>query len=203
MTVDVLPTLDMQQAVEFIQALAPGGVVTFQTFDDSPEKRPRLAGTRHGTLEQHTHWLEKQNKAGAGIFATVNETNGKGRKAADVIRVQGLFADFDNPEPGTLERLRADDMPPSVIVESSEGKFHAYWFTDALELEEFKPLQQQIARHWGSDPAVCDLPRVMRLPGFLHRKGEPQLVRLLEATGCRYGRELVDRYKPPQKPQQR
>jgi hypothetical protein len=34
----------------------------------------------------------------------------------------------------------------------------------------------------------------MRLPGFQHCKGTPQPVRLIEATGSRYGMELVNRY---------
>lgn len=187
----------VSEAIRFLEALEPGASSwSFQTFDDTPGKRPELAGTRHGTLMQHADWLTAQNVQGAGVFVTVNETDGKGRKASNVIRVRALFADFDNPEPDALERLRADPLPPSIIVESSTGKWHAYWLIEGLALADFKPLQQRIAEHWGSDPKVCDLPRVMRLPGFQHCKGDPHSVRLVEVAGKRYGLELAARYAP-------
>ena len=187
-------TPNLDEARRFLDALAPGEQVTFQTFDDTPAKRPMLAHTRHGTLEEHADFLARMNAKGAGVFVTVNATDGKGRKLGNVTRPRALFADFDHPAPDTLERLRADALPPSIVVESSAGKLHAYWPSDALELAAFKALQQRVASTWGSDPSVCDLPRVMRLPGFLHQKGEPQLTRLIEALGKRYGPELRSRY---------
>lgn len=186
------------QTAKFLHALAPEAITwTFQTFDDGDGKRPSLARTLHGSLDQHRAQLLELNRQGAGVFVTVNETDGKGRKADNIARVRAVFADFDNPATDTLERLRADPLPPSIIVESSMGKLHAYWLADGLALEQFKSLQQRIAASWGSDPAVCDLPRVMRLPGFDHRKGEPCPVTLLEVAGHTYDAwELVERYTP-------
>lgn len=195
------PKPDLNEARRFLEALAPGEQVTFQTFDDTPAKRPLLAQMRHGTLDEHYAFLEKMNAKGAGVFVTVNATDGDGRKKENIIRPRALFADFDNPAPDTLERLRADELPPSIMVESSAGKLHAYWLTDELELGEFMSRQKQIAAAWGSDPSVCDLPRVMRLPGFLHNKGKPQPVRLIEASGKRYGLELRERYSASNGPE--
>lgn len=192
----------MTDTFKFLSALDPQATTwTFQTFDDGGDKRPKLAATRHGPLEQHAHWLAAQNAQGAGVFVTINETDGQGRKASNVTRVRAVFADFDAPEPDTMARLQADPLPPSIIVESSAGKWHAYWLADGLELADFKPLQQRIAGHWGSDPAVCDLSRVMRLPGFQHLKGEPQPVTLVEVSGERYSAaDLHARYAPAQPP---
>jgi hypothetical protein len=39
-----------------------------------------------------------------------------------------------------------------------------------LSEENFKRTQQRLAQLFESDPSVCDLPRVMRLPGFPHQK---------------------------------
>ena len=64
---------------------------------------------------------------------------------------------------------------PDIVVESSHGRWHTYWKADDCPLEEFTLRQKQIAAKFGSDPKVVDLPRVMRLPGFLHQKGEPFL----------------------------
>lgn len=185
------------EAAKFLEALDPDARAwTFQTFDDTQQKRSELVSTRNGTFAELTNWLYSMNGKGAGVFVTVNETDARGRKKENILRVRALFADFDISAPDTAERLRADPMPPSIIVESSRGKLHAYWLVDGVELDEFKSLQQAIARHWGSDLSVCDLPRVMRLPGFHHCKGEPQPVQLIEANRKLYGRELVCRYLP-------
>lgn len=192
---------DLQQASAFLAALDPSAITwTFQTFDDSESepKRPELTTVRHGTLEQHAAWLASMNAQGAGVFVTINETDGKGRKSENITRVRAAFADFDKADTATPERLRADTLPPSITLESSPGKWHAYWLADDLKLDDFKPLQKEIIRRWGTDASVSDLSRVMRLPGFFHRKGEPRLVRLAEVTGQRYSAtQLAARYPAP------
>jgi len=77
-------------------------------------------------------------------------------------------------------------LPPSMIVGTSPNKFHIYWLVDDLPLEQFVPVQRAIATAFGSDPSVADLSREMRVPGFLHTKGTPVEVRLLECAGHRY-----------------
>jgi hypothetical protein len=61
---------------------------TFQTFDDNAirpgERRAHLAQIRHGTLEDLSKWLVEMNRSGAGIFVTVNETDGRGRKKDNI-----------------------------------------------------------------------------------------------------------------------
>jgi hypothetical protein len=48
-----------------------------------------------------------------------------------------------------------------------------------MPLDRFKPFQRELAHVFGGDPSVCNLSRVMRVPGFLHQKGEPFLSRVL------------------------
>lgn len=182
------------QAADFLLALAPSTkLFTFQTYDDSPQKRPHLAAIRHGTLDECLPWLSAQNAAGAGVFVTINETNLKGRKAADVVRVRALWLDFDDDRTDTFDRLIADPMPPSIIVQSSPGKIHAYWVVAGIKLDEFTSLQKRLIARWESDPKVIDLPRVMRLPGFSHRKtAEAHPVCIAFLSDKTYGRELVN-----------
>lgn len=193
-TASACPVIDLDEARRFLDLLAPGEPVTFQTFDDGPSpKRKWMAQVEHGTLKRRRKWLTRMNQQGAGVFVTVNATTGE-RKASDVVRPRALFVDIDEPAPGTLERLRAAELPPSMIVESSPGKLHAYWLTDAVGLSEFEALQIRLIAEWGADVSGKDLSRVLRVPGFLHQKNPdaPQLSRILEAPGHRYGRELVD-----------
>lgn len=157
-------------AARFLALL--GGRFTFQTFDDSPQHRKPLARILHGTLAEHADTLADLNARGAGVFVMVNEGDGKGRTAANVQRVRALFVDLDG---ASLEPVQAATPQPHCIVESSPGRWHAYWRVSDCSLEKYKPMQQALAARFSGDASVCDLPRVMRLPGFEHRKREPFL----------------------------
>lgn len=148
----------------------------FQTFDDSGKRR-ELARTIHGTLGERFDLLDALNRGGAGVFVTVNEVQAdKPRTAANVSRVRACFADFDGTAPPEVYPLE-----PVLEVESSPGKRHAYWTVEGLELDAFEAQQRGIAAALGSDGAVIDLPRVMRLPGFRHMKDprRPHWVRVI------------------------
>lgn len=160
-----------------------GKLFTFQTFGDR-EKSNKLVKVLHGTLEECRPELERLNQQGAGVFFTVNKTDGRGRQESNITRVRALFADFD-----IVDHDRQFDyfLPPSYVVESSPGKHHAYWIlSDELPLHLFKQYQIALAEFLESDPKICDLPRVMRVPGFVHQKGSPFMVREIIASGRTY-----------------
>jgi len=170
------------------------GVKTFQLFDDSEIKDPKKAKIFH-CHDLPVNWisrLEYLNDQKTGIFLTINETNGKGRTIKDVVRVRAVFADFDGQP---IDDVWIDT--PSMVIESSKGKYHAYWLTDDTPLESFTTIQEAIAAKYNSDPKVKDLPRVMRVPGFMHMKGEPFMTRIISYTGekFKFG-ELVSMFPP-------
>lgn len=106
----------------------------------------------------------------------INEGSGRGRKTGNVVRVRAVFVDTDGaPFPALLP------LKPHMVVQSSPGRWHLYWKVNGLELADFSTLQEALAEHYGTDPSIKDLPRVMRLPGFYHCKAEPVMVKLLEA----------------------
>ena len=158
---------DLQQAKRFLNALCDGEAVTFQTFSDKG-KNPLLAKVLHGTVDEHWRQLASLNAQGAGVFVTVNRTDGKGRKLENIIAVRAVFVDLDG---SPLTPVELSDPSPSIIVHSSPGRYHAYWVTQGIALSSFESIQKQLAQRFGGDPSVHDLPRVMRLPGFYHRKG--------------------------------
>jgi hypothetical protein len=133
------------------------------------------------------------NDAGAGIFVTVQETNGRGRRTADITRLRALFVDCDVGE------LRCGPEPaPSIVVWSPRGP-HCYWLlADTPPLAAFRDAQRRLALKYGTDPAVSDLARVMRVPGFLHRRATPAAVRLAVAyPASRYAlAEVLDACPP-------
>jgi hypothetical protein len=151
------------------------GIKTFQTFDDSPAKRGQLAKVLHGNVAQQ---LERLNLAGAGVFLTVNETDGKGRKRENITKVRAIFVDLDGASPETM--LGAC---PHLVVESSPDRYHGYWFVKDFPLEGFTQMQKTLAEMFNGDIAVNDLPRVMRVPGYSHKKSEPFVSRIVLDMG--------------------
>lgn len=162
-------------AQRFLAALSDGPH-TFQTFADS-RKDARLARILHGSFAEHSDSLQRLNARGAGCFVMVNAGDGRGRKAENVTAIRAYVADLDG---APLEPVLAGPLKPHCIIESSPGHWHAYWFVSDAPLATFKTVQQAIAARFGSDPAVCDPPRVMRLPGFMHQKGKPVRSRIIE-----------------------
>lgn len=172
-------TPDLEQAGYFLDLLGPEEDFTFQTFSDVSEGNgpDRLARTFHGKLTEHAETLVSLNRQGAGIFVMINEGDGKTlpgsktcRTTKNVVRVRALFVDLDG---SPVEPVMNSNPAPGIVVTSSPQRFHAYWPVDDVALDEFKPLQQKLARKFDADTSVCDLPRVLRVPGFYHQKSEP------------------------------
>ncbi|GGM02503.1 DNA-primase RepB domain-containing protein [Deinococcus aerophilus] len=158
------------------------GRQTFQTFDDRHVEDKRLSRVLFDSTA-----LDALNRQGAGIFLMINEGDGVGRKNHNVTRIRAYWADFDGqplPDRWPLE--------PSLLVESSPGRFHAYWIlndheTPPLDGQAFNAQQEALARAVGSCPDDCKgLARVMRVPGFQHQKGELFTTRILSNTGARF-----------------
>jgi hypothetical protein len=175
--------MNYDEADRFLRLLAPSGVISYQTFDDGPDVRPGLARKLHGPLAAHSDELRRRNDKGAGVFVMVNRGNGRGRTAKDVQEVRAVFVDLDS---APLEPVLKGPLPPSVTVESSPGRFHAYWLAQGVPLAAFKPIQLSLAARFHGDRTVNDLCRVMRIPGFNHLKAQPFESRILSADGYRY-----------------
>ena len=149
---------------------------TFQTFDDNADRKDKaLTRQFYGTLDQHAQALHALNAQGAGVYVTVNQTDGNGRTAKNIKAVRALFVDFDSIDESRPVRLQNLPVPPTVIVESSAGKHHAYWVVDGIALDEFGLYQKQLIAYFSAtgdtpDKAVHDLPRVMRVDCFIHHK---------------------------------
>ena len=179
-----VPAADLEEARRFLDALdAQATGWTFQTFDDNADrKKSDLARTLHGTLQQHGQALTELQQRGAGVFVTINQTDLTGRKAENVQRVRAAFVDLDGSPIEPVKQW----LEPHIVVDSSPGRFHAYWRLDGLEIEEFRKVQKALIGAFDADKGVHDLPRVMRLPGFHHQKvdknkgliGTPYMVRM-------------------------
>jgi hypothetical protein len=183
MTTDDLP-IDLAVAAQFVAALATDeALICWQVFDDvETRKDESLAGMKSMPFAPVAQWLADRNRAGCGIFATVQQTDGRGRVIANVTALRALFIDMDDgrPLPTTWP------LPPSIIVQRDATHWHAYWcLVDGEAIDAFVPAMIRLAGHWQSDLKVCDLARVMRVPGFAHQKSGAKPVHLVSADGGR------------------
>ncbi len=178
MAVEITLTPNLVEAQTFLDILDPGAKFTFQVICEAPKLAKKTASLYHGHLQELAEGFTQLNNVGTGIFVMVNEGDLKGRKTENVVRVRANFVDIDN---ASLDPVMHARLPPHIVVESSPGKGHGYWLVDDCPLTEFKARQHALARRFGGDTAVCDLPRVMRLPGFWHVKTvTPFLTHLLK-----------------------
>ena len=158
-------------------------VETFTRFfaDDGSQLDWRILGANcsprklRGTLLQQKHALQAASVNGAEVFFMVNETDGSGQTKQNVTNVRALFADLDDTPLGNIKRI---PIEPHLVVETSPGKFHVYWLVQDVPISAFSLLQRQLAAIIGSDPAVSDLPRIMRVPGTWHHKAKPFRARI-------------------------
>ena len=169
---------DLTQAALTLSLLDPDGEFTFQTFGEREgADGPRLRRVLHGRFNALSSELDALNQAGAGIFVMVNRGDGvtkagaaSCRTAANVIAVRATFVDLDG---APIAPVLDGPIAPDWVVQSSPGRWHAYWLVDDCPLDQFSLIQSALAAKFGGDPSVKDLPRVMRVPGFVHWKHEP------------------------------
>ena len=165
-------------AKQFLGALTgtENASVMLQVFDDKGENG-RLAEWRYGRLSDPAvqKWLVVKIKAGCGVFVVVNRTDGKGRRRQNITHYLASFIDLDGqPLPATWP------IDPDIVVESSSGRYHAYWLLEPdTDLVTWSDCQARLACFYKGDSKVIDPPRVMRLAGFDHQKRRPFRTRVL------------------------
>jgi AAA domain/RepB DNA-primase from phage plasmid/Primase C terminal 1 (PriCT-1) len=168
------PAIKREDAQLFLRALDDNtDQFTFQLFDDRVDRKDkRLARVLHGTLDEHYSTLVDYSRRGAGVFVTVNGTNLRGRTKECIKLVRAYFADLDGAPLKNILRL---GLMPHIVTHTSPGRYGVFYnIEDApLDEENFRRTQLTLAEFFESDPSICDLPRVMRLPGFPHQK-DPQ-----------------------------
>lgn len=148
-----------------------------------------------GTLEEVLPALIRRNQQGYGIYTCINAIDNPDlsdgfprRRKSDISRIRAVYADWDTPN----KPIPPLPLQPTMAVQTSPGKFHLYWCTDDMVIEDFEPMQRSIVAALGSDGSVIDLSRVLRVPGFMHTKDlmNPHEV-VLQAGGPRYSADTL------------
>jgi hypothetical protein len=153
------------------------GVVDGERNYTTIHPRSKKVLSFHGSLSSLEVQLAAANDNGAGVFTTVNPLRGAKRLATEVVSVHGLFLDLDG---AALDPVLKVMPAPHIIVETSPGKFHVHWAVHDCHLDQFKTCQVALASRFDGDPAVCDLPRLARVPGYKHQKLDKMTGKLSE-----------------------
>lgn len=133
-----------------------------------------------GSLATLANTLVDYNNRGYGIFMTVNAMKPTGARTlenVDFIRAHVVDVDDVLSAQDSYQRAVNSPVPPHFAVQSSQGKFHLYWLVQPYQGNDFYTEQQRkLAQLYNGDSNVIDATRVLRVPGFMHCKSEPQLV---------------------------
>lgn len=177
------PLQKSAEAILFLAGIGRDSPLLFRALADDPDKKGKPGYNPIelvGSFEERAQALRRLNDAGYGIFVQVNAADGRGWRAANIVSATCFFADFDGVP---LENVARLGLAPHVVVETSPGKRHYYWRVESIPVTQHPALQKRLIALFDSDKSVHDLPRIMRLPGFLHQKQPeaPHLVRVIEA----------------------
>lgn len=75
-----------------------------------------------------------------------------------------IFADIDGPKPDFR-------LEPSVLIQSSEGHYHGYWFLKTpVPVADWEPAAKGWSQEISADPGGWDTTQVLRVPGTLNHK---------------------------------
>lgn len=129
---------------------------------------------RNWTLEE----LQNLNKQGAGIFFAYNGIKEK-RLIENVTQINAWAMEVDNiPKEDQYKKLIKCPLSPSIIVESANS-YHSYWLAKNGTIQNAKKINTALCQYFNSDPALKDISRLLRIPGFYHNKREPFLVKAI------------------------
>jgi hypothetical protein len=143
------------------------------------------------------------NRRGYEAFFIFNQPDpkrlerGQPTRDQDIKRFDAFGLDFDTPtSPGEshLERLEGLPCAPSWIVQTSPGRFHAYWQTsDPVSPDEGQRITRALCRKLEADPKATSAAQLLRLPGFLNWKGRQTAApsQIVGGTGLAYSSAVV------------
>ena len=185
---------DAKQALTFFATLFPAGngeSIHFRGVSEPKDNRSNQ--NLHYALDENFSanvggFLEWCAVDGRAAFFLPGVVKGTGAGKKDVLSLPAVLVDFDKGD--TEANLRAAESvvgPATVVVESggqteAGPKLHAYWRLDAPAdgeaIAEACRVREALALRFGGDPAFKQPAQVIRVPGSLHLKRSPTLVKL-------------------------
>ena len=141
----------------------------------------RIAAAERVAAPEFQAWLRHMNAQKHEVYVSMNTLKeGAGRRTKeDVGRIRHVYLDFDDNGTAAVEALlKREDLPePNYVISSSPDKWQVIWKIEGCSKHEAEGIERGLVSDTGADPAVIDVARVLRLPGFYnHKYGHPHLV---------------------------
>jgi hypothetical protein len=141
-------------------------------------------------------WALSKAEEGREVYFCVHLLSAARRIKDNATPVRALWGDLDGvPVPNGR-------LMPTAVVESSPGRYHAYWRLDSeLPPETAEDLNRRIACEISADPSGFDLTQLLRVPGTINYKhAQGPVVRLVGLDGKRfYSADELDELLPASK----
>lgn len=180
---------DYNQASAYCLAIAqnnPDEIFDFRAIHDREKgvKAIPMRGTIAECWQNICYW----NSQGYGIFVAINRLDGNGFELGNVQSIRAHVVDLDKVDAEQkLQEANNWQPAPSFAVQSSPGKFHAYWpVFEYQDNARYTLIQRKLVQFLNGDKSVIDASRVMRLPGTYHCKGDAKLVTCFAQSGYGY-----------------
>lgn len=171
---------DLNLATAYITSLtgSPDTSCFWLLIDEHNKKNPPVV--INDSLDNCHQALKFYNDSGYGVFIAINAIrSGCPRTLENVEHIWTQVVDIDDllQMQDSYNRAVQSACPPHFAVQTSPGHIHLYWLVEPYTGNDFFKLQQQkLNQLYNGDTNVTDATRVMRVPGFNHCKGTPQLV---------------------------
>lgn len=205
---------DQVSLEEFFQAFGykPDDTAYLRRFKDKNK------GDDHGhnmempvnSLDRNRGSLEELNRQDYGIFFVVN---GDGQQDKQIKHARAQFTEIDPSEQDLarvasgeitikdllkqqLEKVKSFPLEPSIMIMTWKSLYF-FWLLIDGDIKRFRGIQKQLIQYFGSDPSIVNESRVMRLPGFEHRKHDPVMVKLIKYNPeLRYTQDQLQQVLP-------
>lgn len=182
------------EALRFLALLGKDPATTRFRFFAHKENPRKAAIGSHKELGFNAERIAGHQTAGCGAYIVIADG---GDDDASITSVPALFVEWDD-KPLEWQRIAWQELglpEPSLQVETGGKSLHTYWVLDQpLPPDQWRETIKRLIAHCGSDPAVKNPSRVMRLPGwdYIGADGSPTgRTQIVSAVGTRYTLEQV------------
>ena len=130
---------------------------------------------------EYQAWLRHMNAQKYEVYISMNtlKEGTHRRTKADVDQIRHVYLDFDEDGTAAVRKLlqRTDVPEPNYLINSSPDKWQVIWKIAGCSKEQAEAIERGLVADTGADPAVVDVARVLRLPGFYnHKYSRPHMV---------------------------
>ena len=151
---------------------------SIQTFNDRDKSDRRYSKILEMTPENLERCEKLQAKFPYWIYFSTQPMERGKRDAASVKMIQTWITDIDSwAKEKQLKLIQNAPLKPTYVNESVHW-FHIFYLaSDPLTREQYTEGNLGLKDYYNGDIKVCkDVARVLRIPWFMHMKGEPTMV---------------------------